>query len=443
MILKLPGHLAFKSLAVISLVLVQPALAQDEQESVGFGLAMADQEGHQAVGAGSGGAFGGEAIAARNGEVPEGVEPLQRDIFTSDDFYQDVDLWSDPRYFRCNSPMGLESQWGAYGNAIIGDNPPGSGSWGFCDADYPRENIVSPYEFDTAQKHYEALLAEAEEAGATLKRPMDDLPDWNGIFTDSSENWFWGRIVQSTTVLSLLTPEYQKRFVQEAYHHANTNAAMWPSQYCWPEGFLRRWHEHSVRDHQVLMNEDIIQILTGVADNFLTQIRVGEEFIIEEGSPPRLGEAVPRWYGETIGFWNGDNLITWTSNVQGWMTHGGFEHSNQMQTIEIYSPVTDADGDLTGLRHEAIVYDSEALVEPIRMDRVLERLGEFDERDPYIFVECNPTIYPVDGRAQPVSPGQVIDYVVPDWFGRPWAQMWERFHEEGMERPESEALFGF
>ena len=149
MTLRLPGHLAFTSLAVISLVLVQPAIAQDEHESAGFGWPMADQEGHQAVGAGSGGAFGGEAIAAQNGEVPDGVEQLERDIFTSDDFYQDAELWSDPRYFRCNSPMGLESQWGAYGNAIIGDNPPESGAWGFCDADYPRADIISPYPFAT------------------------------------------------------------------------------------------------------------------------------------------------------------------------------------------------------------------------------------------------------------------------------------------------------
>src|SRR5690606_1535312 len=148
------------------------------------------------------------------------------DIFTSDDFYIDEELWSDPRYFRCNSPMGLESQWGAYGSAIIGDNPPASGAWGFCDADFPREEIVSPYPFETAQEHYEALKAEAEASGAPLYREAADLPDWNGVYDDSTENWFWGRYIQSTTILSLLTPEYQKRFVQEAYHHANTNAAM-------------------------------------------------------------------------------------------------------------------------------------------------------------------------------------------------------------------------
>lgn len=40
------------------------------------------------------------AATATGGAVPEGIVPLDRDIFTSEDFYLDRALWSDPRYFR-------------------------------------------------------------------------------------------------------------------------------------------------------------------------------------------------------------------------------------------------------------------------------------------------------------------------------------------------------
>jgi hypothetical protein len=76
--------------------------------------------------------------------------------------------------------------------------------------------------------------------------------------------------------------------------------------------------------------------------------------------------------------------------------------------------------------------------------RNLEKLGEHNDTDPYVFVECVPTIYPVNGSATPVTPGQLIEYEVPDMYGRPWAHNWEKFWEEGMQRPESEGdIFNF
>ena len=35
------------------------------------------------------------------------------------------------------------------------------------------------------------------------------------------------------------------------------------------------------------------------------------------------------------------------------------------------------------------------------------------------------------------------EYEVPDMYGRPWAYLWEKYFEEGMERPEGDDIFSF
>ena len=180
------------------------------------------------------------STTATGGKTPAGVQPLARDIFTSKDFYVDRDLWMDKRYYRCNSPIALDSIWGDYssGPRALESDDPKTAAWGHCDRDYPREAIVSPYSFKTAREHYEALLAETKARGGPTAHTKDTLPDWNGRYTRNLNlvfgrgrkggagdpvpqvfaeppQWVVGWANQMPTILSLLTPEYQQRYVQQ------------------------------------------------------------------------------------------------------------------------------------------------------------------------------------------------------------------------------------
>ena len=301
--------------------------------------------------------------------------------------------------------------------------------------DWPRENIVSPYPFKTAKDHYQALLADAKKRGGPTKHTYQTMPKWDGVYGEYTPGgrrvWNYWRANQVPTILSLLTPEYRQRMVRQVYQEGVNAAHQWSASYCWPEGFMRQWAT-GPKPRNIIVTPEIVTFMGS---------GIWRVAYLNKETPPRAD--VPQWYGDTIGFWDGDALIMWTSNIQGWNQHSGFEWSNKLEAIEILTPARDASGKFLGIDWETVFYDPEVFLQPVRNLWHRNYQQSWSDADRLTWTECTRPLYPIDGFATQVAPGQIIQYRVPDMLDRPWAKIWQEFFEKNMDAPKEELDLGF
>jgi len=334
----------------------------------------------------------GVGLAAAVLSVSLGMSVLAQDatLFSSNDYRQDRDRWTDPAYYLNNTAreltdMQVDNRFGQKGSGV--------------DA----YDIKSPYPFRTSVEHYQAWLTKAN--GGT-KHTLATLPDWDGRW-NAAATWLDSRRIQASTIAAALTPQYREYYVQQVKAEAE-GRHWWAAAFCLPDGFIRgltRAEEFVVRPNQVLILSDML-----VAN----QVRWVHT---DKGHRPEE-QQFPQWQGESVGFWDGTALVVHTNQIKQWnATHSMFEWSDQMTTVERYQ----RDGD--AIVGEITLYDPVAFLQPLYARLRYTRSTAADRP---VYSTCTDTNGPSGNIF--VRPDGIVDERVPGNPGywdpndpRPWA----------------------
>ena len=221
--------------------------------------------------------------------------------------------------------------------------------WGHCELGLPREAIVSPYGFKTAQEHYEALMKETQGRGGPKRLHVRELFRPSGTASTSARR-ARGPLRTTGTGRQEHPDSDGPLGADPRVPTAHGAGGLPPDARLTRSGRRRSAGRKAscdagtggrlgaLRDRDARPRARAGRRRAQLPQGHLRrpQIQHGGR---GEGGVPALGAAVPRWYGETVGFWDKDVLITWTSNIQGWKSHSEFEFSNKLQSVEIYTPM--------------------------------------------------------------------------------------------------------
>lgn len=267
-------------------------------------------------------------------------------LFTTEDFRQDRERWTDPAYYLNNTVdelrgMALDLYAGGNATGQVGRaryyGSEGTGRVGAAD-------LASPYPYTSAWEHYQAWL---EAANGGTKHTRETIPDWSGRFVGGGDRLNGGPNPASS-VVAMLKPPYQEYFVQDI--KAVTEGRVWGANaFCLPVGFIV-----AVRDNEefIATPERVWMLGSGNNNNYIRWIYTDDSGHTAEDFQ------YPKWHGESIGFWDGDALVVHTNQIRGWK--GGLtEFTDNLQAVERYRRVGDT------IEGEITLYDSEVFVRPV------------------------------------------------------------------------------
>ena len=328
-------------------------------------------------------------------------------LFTTEDYRQDRELWTDPAYYRNNTIGQLRGMAFDYDSGGEGTGQTArSRLYGSEGSGEDAFELTSPYPYTSSSEHYQAWL---EAANGGTEHSLETLPDWNGRW-DGDEGWLDGQRIQASTLAAALTPQHREYFVQQEKAESE-GRHFWPASFCLPRGFMESVlsspKEFIVLPHRVWI----------IGDTFTENL---VRWIYTDGS----GHAAEnfqfsKWHGESIGFWDGDALVIHTNQIRAWK-RPLLEWSEQLTTVERYQRVGDT---IVG---EITLYDPVAFIEPLHAKFTYEIVDENAAVFRPIYNTCTDTNGPsgnvfinADGFLDERLPGDPLYWDATDL--RPWA----------------------
>ena len=102
-----------------------------------------------------------------------------------------------------------------------------------------------------------------------------------------------------------------------------------------------------------------------------------------------------------------------------------FEFSDALETVDVFTPRFDNGGALVGLSLDTTFYNPRAFVAPVHNVMRFNRTAPLDHANRrYTYIECLSNLRNTNGR--PIQTTAADPRFV-DYYGRPWAQDWEKY----------------